>query len=318
MTTTLSNRPLGPGDGALFVGRTAELHRVVSGARDGFNQLLLGEAGSGKTSLLHQVQARLDGLPGVRTRLVDGALARDPATFLDLVGAGVGARFEPAREETGEVGLLRRVTAIGWPLRNLTRGGGRIVLLVDGVDSADIVGDVFGRLRERLWDLPATWVVALDTRHRQAATGLPGRFFDEVVALESLTIPQARALLATRLPADHAEAADDIAQSTVGNPRELIALARQVVRGQPVEEVVADDAELRRRVEELGHPATAVVKELRRRGAVSASDPELLRALGWSRSRAAQVLGQLEEAGLVVATRQAGGVGRPKRVYGLA
>lgn len=315
---TLSNRPLGPGDEALFVGRTAELHRVVSGARDGFNELVLGESGSGKTSLLNQARARLDALSGVRTRLVDGGLARDPAGFLDLVGAAVGARFDPRAEEPDEVGLLRKVQRLAEPLRQLAKGGARVVLLVDGVDDAAIVSDVFGRLRERLWELPAGWVVALDTRHRQAAVGLTGRFFDEVVALEPLTVAHAKALLAARLPAGHADAADDIATSTVGNPRDLVALARQVVRGQPVEEVVADDAELRRRVEELGQPAAVVVKELRRRGAVSASDPELLKALGWSRSRAAQVLGQLEEAGLVVATRQPGGVGRPKRVYGLA
>ena len=51
-------------------------------------------------------------------------------------------------------------------------------------------------------------------------------------------------------------------------------------------------------------------------GPVSASDKRLLDRLGWTRPRAAQVLKQLEDAGLLVVTEEApDGPGRPRKLY---
>ena len=58
-----------------------------------------------------------------------------------------------------------------------------------------------------------------------------------------------------------------------------------------------------------------LLNELMDLGPVSASDERLLERLGWTRARAAQVLKQLEEAGLVVVTDEAAdGPGRPRRL----
>lgn len=56
--------------------------------------------------------------------------------------------------------------------------------------------------------------------------------------------------------------------------------------------------------------------ELEDLGGASASDAEFLRRLGWTRPRAAQVLGELADHGLVVATDERSANGRrPRRIY---
>jgi predicted ArsR family transcriptional regulator len=55
--------------------------------------------------------------------------------------------------------------------------------------------------------------------------------------------------------------------------------------------------------------------ELEVLGGASASDDRLLSRMGWTRARAVQVLGELEDAGLVTASSVKSGQGRPKKVY---
>ncbi len=72
----------------------------------------------------------------------------------------------------------------------------------------------------------------------------------------------------------------------------------------------------REQVAALGRPQTMALAELEDLGGASASDEEFLRRLGWTRPRAVQVLGELAEHGLVVASdeRSPNG-GRPRRVF---
>jgi hypothetical protein len=62
-----------------------------------------------------------------------------------------------------------------------------------------------------------------------------------------------------------------------------------------------------------------LVAELESLGRASASDDELLNRLGWTRGRASQVFGQLEEAGIVTSSPLRGERGgRPRKVYELS
>lgn len=66
----------------------------------------------------------------------------------------------------------------------------------------------------------------------------------------------------------------------------------------------------------LGRPHSMAMHELEALGGASASDEEFLRRLGWTRSRASQVLGELAEAKLVVPSdEQSAGGRRPRRVF---
>jgi predicted ArsR family transcriptional regulator len=57
------------------------------------------------------------------------------------------------------------------------------------------------------------------------------------------------------------------------------------------------------------------VRHLLTFGPTSASDPELLSDLGTSRARATQVLRRLEDMGLVHASAEKSGIGRPRKLY---
>jgi predicted transcriptional regulator len=58
-----------------------------------------------------------------------------------------------------------------------------------------------------------------------------------------------------------------------------------------------------------------LLAELEARGAASASEEDLLRSLGWTRTRAVQVFSDLERAGLVTSETEKGSSGRPRKVY---
>ena len=58
-----------------------------------------------------------------------------------------------------------------------------------------------------------------------------------------------------------------------------------------------------------------IMVELEALGAASASDKELLDRMGWTRERAAQVLGQLEDKGLVVSSSERQARGRPRKYF---
>jgi predicted ArsR family transcriptional regulator len=55
--------------------------------------------------------------------------------------------------------------------------------------------------------------------------------------------------------------------------------------------------------------------ELSGREPVSASDPELLSALGWARTSLLKTLETLENAGLVASWSEPAGTGRPRRLF---
>ena len=198
----LSQRPLTRGDvdRNLFVGREEELARLGRASRLGLNVLVLGARGAGATSLLNQHARQLeDG--GRRVSLVSGTAAESLAELATAIRIGVEGR-RPERTETAlrhpEVAsavqrwtraieeLVEVKTIPGDPdplasLRgvedSLSEGGseegteaegseGRLVVILDGTLNPGLVHDLFGRLRDEVWELRWNWVVAgrLDRR----------------------------------------------------------------------------------------------------------------------------------------------------------
>jgi energy-coupling factor transporter ATP-binding protein EcfA2 len=303
----LSGRPLLATrvDDALYVERGPE-PRILAAVARGLNVLILGEPGSGKTSLLHHLEHQLQ-------------RADEPVVYLD------GRRSEDLDalldELRGRVGVARPDPSVASPAQETldalqgmpeTR---RWVALVD-CPERDVAHTLFGRLRDVVWQLPVTWVVAADGSAADAFRRPPAdAFFDLVERLDGLDETQASELLIRR-GVSRSEA-EELSSSAATSPRGVLDRARRSL----LEHVAPDDihrAELdfHRRLGQVSRAAALLAAELRGRGAVSASDGDLQRRMGWTRSRLTQVLKELEANGLATTTEAADGrAGRPRRMY---
>ncbi|NNN13498.1 MAG: hypothetical protein HKL81_07125 [Acidimicrobiaceae bacterium] len=109
-----------------------------------------------------------------------------------------------------------------------------------------------------------------------------------------------------------------LAVSEGSNPRRLILAANELfIQGLDSEARNSSYERRERLILELGRPAVQLARELEALGSASASDTELQRRLGWSRSRIVQVLKRLEGKGLVKSHTSSNGPGAPRRLYRL-
>ena len=324
----ISQRPLqGTAvDAALFVNRTAELETLVRSVGLGFNALLLGDRGSGKTSLLRQLERQLADA-GSQTRFVEASGAGSVEDLVALVHLAIHGRRRNPTEKLlasidGEEGLAADVARLRLP------GGQPVVVLIDSVARPEIIHGLFGRLRDEVWQLPITWIVSGYGSARSRYLEAPAdSFFDAVVELGEMSVDDATDLLRRRArsaPID--DPAGEVllgVAATLGQqvsprtPRNLLAAAREVLlAGDDPTQWVTNQYALQWQAAELSRPAAMLFTELMDLAPVSASDKRLLERLGWTRTRAAQVFKQLEEAGLVVVTEEApDGPGRPRKLY---
>ncbi len=314
-------------DALLFVDRAAELEKLSRAVRHGFNSLVLGERGVGKTSLLRRFEHQLL-LDHVECRFVEASGATTVPELIDILHEAVHGR---RRDPTDRIlASLDGREGIVDDLRLLAPSeGSRIVILLDSIGSPDVVQHLFGRLRDEVWQLPLLWVVAGNRPERSRYLEPPAdSFFDAVIDVGELDEPDAGELLrrrAQRAGQDDVTAAVLLgvvaklaSQVTPRTPRNLLAAARDVlIEGEddPTGWVTNLYA-LQASAAGLGRAPAMLFTEVMDLGPVSASDKRLLDRLGWTRPRAAQVLKQLEDAGLVVVTEEApDGPGRPRKLY---
>jgi hypothetical protein len=314
----LSGRPLldNPRDAMLFTGRERLIRQSVRAARQGVNALLVGTRGSGKTSTLHRLAARLRE-EGRTVVLLVGRAAPEAADLLQVLrwklGGSLAGMPDAAGGETER--LLMLIQAIG----EVTRDDRSATVLLDEAGSANVAHQVFGRLRDELWRLPLTWLVTADAADRGGYLKPPAdAFFSQVLTLEPLDGDTSRDLLGARAPVLGPEAIALLAEAAGGNPRALLQMARDVLLGDRSAGEVA--GLVTRKAEAaglLGEAAQRLYRELAAGGGLSVSDPSLLRRLGWSRPRAQQVISKLECAGLVESAIEPASRGRPRKLYRL-
>lgn len=324
----ISQRPLqGTAvDAALFVNRTAELETLVRSVGLGFNALVLGDRGSGKTSMLRQLERQLADA-GSETRFVEASGAGSVEDLVALVHLAIHGRRRDLTEKPltsidCEEGIAADVARLRPP------DGQQVVVLIDSIARPEVVQGLFGRLRDEVWQLPITWIVAGYRSARSRYLETPAdSFFDAVVELGELSVDEATELLRRR--ARSAPIDDPVGEVLLGvaaalgqqvsprTPRNLLAAAREVLlAGDDPTQGVTNQYELQWRAAKLSRPAAMLFTELMDLAPVSASDKRLLERLGWTRTRASQVFKQLEEAGLVVVTEQTpDGPGRPRKLY---
>ncbi len=297
---------------------------VMNAARRGLNTLVVGEAGSGKTSLLHRIEYEFRN-EEFKLAFVDGRSCESVQDLLEKIGIQLGVEFP--RQETvhslfgleepfiqkppqSEPPSVERILA---KLVKAIPQGPRSILFFDSPER-DLAHAFFGRLRDAVWQLPITWIVAADSNAADAFRRPPAdAFFEIVERIPALDDSRAREILRSRL-ADESSAGE---MGKAATPRILLDHARRVMLDFGTAAILQRmEVEFQRRLDDVSRAAAMLANELRGQGPVSASDADVQRRLGWTRPRLTQVLKELESAGLARATEASDGhPGRPRRLY---
>lgn len=332
----LSGRPLlaTAADRRYLVERD-EIDVVLGYVRAGMNVLVLAERGMGRTTFLRHLEWLLEdetsldeNEPSVDAIYMDGHRLSNAAMILLAVRHRLTGSRNPAAEHVRAMATslipnpieARNEEALGL-VRELTREGKKrkICVLLDDPDP-QIAHQLFGQLRDELWQTGIVWVVAGDPARRQQYLTPPAdAFFERVVELAPLADDQQHDLIRRRMSShdrrDRKTLLNVRAQS--GNPRALLTALRDAASSPDnAQGMIARRAERQQRAhEQLGRLEEMMLAEIENGAAASASDPGWTGRFGISRQRAQQALAALEREQLVRAERLPGPSGRPRKVY---
>ena len=273
------------------------------------NTLIVGQVGSGKTSLLRHIRAKAkESHPAV---LLDARLAEDPRVLVDmLLKAAADAGWVPPAEPPRSDDPF----GPGSQIRRLQEAPRDSLVLLDDPDPAQSA-ILFGRMRDELFQLPVFFTVAISPASLPVLSRPPAdAFFDSVLTLEPLDPDAAFELLRRRK--ERGEIEHIIGPPQPAQPRAILLDAEAGPAG------IRYDAQLQHELtiaaeRETGRPGAMLLAEIWNRGPVSASDPDLQRQLGVSRARLAQLLKALERSNVLVVTKpiETTRPGRPKALY---
>lgn len=313
----LGQRPLTASDAdhQLFAGRSSELQRVRRALDLGLNAYVHGLPGSGRTSFLRQVERGQPEARYVRLHGFETLADRLNETERVLRGRNVLGRQGPAPwMEALKAMSPSDVTVAADPLRYLRRAAGpsdrtpRHVVLVDDLDREDC-HELFGRLRDGLWELPIQWVVTGSTSSLDAPADT---FFDAVVALPPFGHEDLWELVRQRAACGTPDEekllmsmADSIIDTVVPcSPRHALSVLRDLYLSDDLAEATSQLANLQSARTSLKPTANRLLDALIHHGPTHAGSPDLLAEVGVTRSRVVQLLAELEADGLVTAQRE--------------
>jgi predicted transcriptional regulator len=192
------------------------------------------------------------------------------------------------------------------------------IVLVDASGSAAAAYEIFGRMRDALWQFEHRWVVAVDEDERATVLKPPAdAFFDTIVALDDFSIEGLIQLIEKRDDTLSSRERMRIAAGAHGNPRAALrAINRALVHGLEPDEQWAERADALERASNLGRPHAMLMAELLDLGQASPSDEVLQHRLGLSRARITKLLRDLLDQGLVeTGVERPDGPGRPRTIY---
>lgn len=329
----LRDRPLLVGgiDRDLYAPRPALEHALLQSVEAGRNVLLIGPAGSGKSTTLRKLATDLH-TQGRRGALVLAAPASSTSELLALLRSEltpleiedpIEARTEMLRSQSQDAPVINLIDAA----RKLGKAEETVIML-DGPVSAAIVYELFGRLREELWALPHQWVLALRTDQSAAARKPPAdAFFPQLIEIPPLEPSEIRDLVERALTADELRTVRaELANygelplrdypSEMHYPRDVVNLAHRALAGT----LHSRDVQVRRTTlaADLGQSALVALTELEALGRpISAGDEEFLLRTGWTEAHARRLLAQMERGGVLssISDTTAGSPGRPRKLY---
>lgn len=316
-------------DRALFV-VPDEWNAIERALEQRNNVLVFGARGSGKTSLLRQLQDALRNQRG-RVAFVDATAVGSALELITRVRRAavgepsVGERFREMTTATSELVAGSAPVTVDAPrmlLQELERLAAvhETTILVDASGSAQEAHALFGRMRDALWQMPHRWVVAVDADERFVALKPPADvFFDTVVHLGPRRIDELLSILSRRDQTQMLDAPSRlaIAVNANGSPRATLRIANDALVSdvRPFDSL-SERARLLDAASEKGRPHGMLMAELLDLGQASPSDDVLQHRLGLTRGRITVLLRELLEAGLVVAaTDKTHGPGRPRTIY---
>ena len=312
--SVLTKRPLldTAADQALFVSDESR-SRVVRDALLDRNTLIVGDAGSGKTSLLYRIRA--GARESSRSPAVLMVNAQHADTGRDLVDLilheaenedWLEDATRPAHDDPfGPVAQIRRLA--GAPDHSL--------VLIDDPDPGQAL-TLFGRLRDELFQITTRFAVTVTPATFRRINKPPADvFFDTVIELEPLDADAAFELL--RVRKERGEIPGQVLWPTRPmHPRAILLDAQAGPVGRRHDRAL--QAHLTGLAKQTAGPTGAgLLAEIWGRGALSASDPDLQRSLGVTRARLTQLLKSLERAEVLISFPQATprAMGRPKTLY---
>lgn len=318
---SLSNRPLydTAADERLFV-VPDHWQRLFGWVHHGYNVLLSGERGSGRTSLLRQLERRLRE-DDTRVSFIDATQAASLHHLVALVSEGLVGRPSVGEALTERVRTLQTMfsgnepgassTAVQDVVRSWNDAQAQVVLL-DAPGASEALYELFGRLRDELWQLEIVWVVAVDDADEATLLRPPAdAFFDQRLRIDSWSAEALADMLRRRSPDLDV---DQLVEAAGGNPRRALMLARDV-EGGDIHRIATREQHLTAAgaISDTHRRALQAIEDL---GQASASDEQLLHLLAVSRPRAHRLLNDLVDAGLLVAgSEQPTGQGRPRKLY---
>lgn len=316
-------------DSQLFV-TPPQWNPILRAIERRLNVLISGRRGSGKTSLLRQIQLALRNQEEAEAvAFVDGTGAADVLELAIRVREAVAGEPAPVRSGAGVsiAGLGSAEAEVGGASRQLAAQLTALgeceptVILLDASAVPEAVFGLFGRMRDTLWQQEHRWVLAIDDKDRSTVLRPPAdAFFDLTVSLDDWKTNALAELLMRRTDDTDLLAPDLVRMAAVGangNPREALrALSYGLVNETDPSALLSERALLLERANDLGRAPAMLMAELLDRGRATPSDEELQQSLGVTRTRLTQMFHQLLGAELVTAeSERADGPGRPRIVY---
>ena len=278
------------------------------------NVLVSGEAGSGKTSLLNHIAYGAEA-PNADCILVQARLAAGSRGLIDLLLLEAEDAGWISRES---LGAEDDPLAAARQIRRLRDAPEPAIVLLDDPTSEQS-RTLFGRLRDELWQTPVKFVVTVTPAVFQTLQQPPvDAFFDTAITLEAFSDGTSAEFLNRLSDLGETVAVLDAPEYPV-MPRALVAIAAgEALQAQFNPFIRRDRAEEAERV--AGRPGKALLEAIWSRGPVSASDEELQRSLGMSRTRLTELLRKLEDADVLVSfpDQDGQGQGRPRTLYQLS
>jgi type II secretory pathway predicted ATPase ExeA len=286
--------------------------RAATATQETRNVLIVGEPGSGKTTVLYHALARArdENRPALLLagRVVSGSRGLiDALLELAVEEEWIDDAVAPAADDP--LGAARQV-------RRLREAPENALVLADDL-SVEQAQTLFGALRDELWQTPVSFAAAARPDVAKALSAPPAdAFFDRRFVLEPLVVEDANLLLQRRNEAGESTLMSILESEPGMQPRELVALAAEEGPGGRYDP--ARQRELLELAEEAaGRPGAMLLAEIWGREGVSASDEDLQRTLGVTRNRLTELLRTLAEHGVLAAYPEPreGKTGRPRMIY---